>query len=45
MSDIKTMYYNSLLLKRFINVFAVPAYKLKNKHYVKELIDFGKIAA
>jgi len=33
------------MLQRFINVFAVPAYKLKNIHNVKELINFGKIAA
>ena len=45
MSDIKTMYHNSLLLERFIDVFAVPAYKLKNNNNVKELINFGKIAA
>jgi len=45
MSDIKTMYHNTLMLQRFIKVFAVPAYKLKNIHNVKELINFGKIAA
>jgi len=45
MSDVKTMYHNTLMLQRFINVFAVPAYKLKNIHNVKELINFGKIAA
>ena len=45
MSDIKTMYHNTLMLQRFIEVFAVPAYKLKNIHNVKELINFGKIAA
>ena len=45
MSDIKTMYHNTLMLQKFINVFAVPAYKLKNIHNVKELINFGKIAA
>ncbi len=44
-ADIKTMYHNTLLLERFINLFAVPAYKLKNNNYVKELINFGKIAA
>ena len=45
MSDIKTMYHNKLLLERFIDVFAIPAYKLKNNNNVKELINFGKIAA
>lgn len=45
MSDIKTMYHNTLLLQRFIELFAIPAYKLKNNQNVKELINFGKIAA
>ncbi len=45
MSDVKTMYHNMLLIERFIDVFAVPAYKLKNNNNVKELINFGKIAA
>ena len=45
MSDVKTMYHNTLLLEKFIDVFAVPAYKLKNNNNVKELINFGKIAA
>lgn len=45
MADVKTMFHNTLMLQRFIDVFAVPAYKLKNIHNVKELINFGKIAA
>ena len=45
MSDIKTMYHNALLLERFIKVFAVKPNKLKNNNNVKELINFGKIAA
>ncbi|MCP4177319.1 MAG: transposase [bacterium] len=45
MSDIKTMHHNELLLKKFIEVFAVPAYKLINNNNVKELINFGKIAS
>lgn len=45
MADVKTMYNNILMMKRFIDVFAVPAYKLKNIKNVKELINFGKIAA
>ena len=45
MANIKTMHHNALLLDRFIKVFAVPAYKLLNKNNIKELIDFGKIAA
>jgi len=34
MADIKTMYHNMLMLDRFIDVFAVPAYKLKNNKYI-----------
>ena len=45
MADIKTMHHNELLLKRFIKVFAVPAYKLINNDNVKELINFGRIAS
>ena len=45
MSDIKTMYHNALLLERFIKVFAVKPNKLKNNNNIKELINFGKIAA
>ena len=45
MADIKTMYHNALLLDRFIKVFAIPLDKLKNINNVKELINFGKIAA
>lgn len=44
MADVKTMHHNELLLKRFIKVFAVPAYKLINNDNVKELINFGRIA-
>jgi len=39
------MYHNALLLDRFIKVFAIPLDKLKNINNVKELINFGKIAA
>ena len=45
MSDVKIMNHNALMLERFIDVFAIPAYKLKNNDNVKELINFGKIAA
>ena len=45
MADIKTMYHNILLLERFIKLFAIPAYKLINNKNIKELINFGKIAA
>ena len=45
MADVKTMHHNELLLKRFIKAFAIPAYKLINNRNIKELINFGKIAA
>jgi len=45
MTDVKTLHHNALLLQRFIDVFAVPAYKLKNNQNLKELLYFGKIAA
>jgi len=45
MVNIKTMYHNILLLERFFKVFAVNPNLIKNNKYVKELINFGKIAA
>lgn len=45
MADIKTMYYNELLLNRFINVFGISANKLKNNNRIRELITYGTIAA
>jgi len=45
MANIKTLFHNTLLLKRFFKVFAIPAYKLKNKEYVKELLFYGYNAA
>ena len=45
MSDIKTMNHNTLLLKRFIDVFGIRPYSIKNQNYVKELILYGTIAA
>ncbi len=37
--------FNALLLDRFIDVFAIPAYKIKNTNHIRKLINFGKIAA
>jgi hypothetical protein len=34
-----------LLLQRFFDVFAIKANSIKNPQCVKELINFGKIAA
>ena len=45
MSDIKTMNHNTLLLKRFIDVFGIRPYSIKNQNYFKELILYGTIAA
>lgn len=45
MADIKTLYHNTLMLERFIKVFAVAPNKLKNKKLIRELVNFGKIAA
>ena len=44
MTDVKIVYHNALMLKRFIRLFAVPAYKLINTKSIKELINFGRIA-
>lgn len=45
MSDIKTQYYNELLLNRFIAMFGINPELEKNKRKIKELLEFGKIAA
>ena len=45
MADIKTMNHNTLLLKRFIDVFGIRPYSIKNQNYVKELILYGTMAA
>lgn len=45
MADVKTIYHNTLMLNRFIEVFAVSPNKLKNSKHVNELINFGRIAA
>ena len=45
MSDYKTMYNNTLILERFMCVFAINPNTPKNQKIVKELLDYGKIAA
>ena len=45
MSDVKTMFYNDLLLNRFISMFGINTKLDKNKHLIKRLLDFGKITA
>jgi hypothetical protein len=45
MSDIKTMNHNTILLERFIDVFGICPYSIKNQNYFKELIFYGTMAA
>jgi len=45
MSDYKTLYNNALMLERFMYMFAVNPNTAKNQKIVKELLDYGKIAA
>jgi hypothetical protein len=45
MADYKTLYNNMLMLERFMSVFAINPYTAKNQKIVKELLDYGKIAA
>jgi len=45
MSDIKTQYYNVLLINRFIEMFGINPELEKNKNKIKKFLDFGKIAA
>ena len=45
MSDVKVFYHNRLLLDRFIVKFGIRPNKPKNKKIIRELLDYGKIAA
>jgi len=45
MADYKTLYNNTLMIERFMYVFAINPYTAKNQKIVKELLDYGKIAA
>ena len=45
MSDIKTINHNILMINRFIDVFGICPYSIKNQNYVKELILYGTMAA
>lgn len=45
MADYKTMYNNTLMLERFMCVFAINPNTAKNRKIVKELMNYGKIAA
>ncbi|MBP6410797.1 MAG: hypothetical protein KA313_06840, partial [Pseudarcicella sp.] len=44
-SDIKTQYNNELMIGRFILMFGINPELEKNKRKIKQLLDFGKIAA
>lgn len=41
----KTLYNNTLMLDRFMLMFAINPHSAKNQKIVKELLDYGKIAA
>jgi hypothetical protein len=45
LSDIKTINHNTLLLEKFIVMFAIKPNVLKNNQNVKELLLYGTIAA
>ena len=45
MTDIKTMNHNRLIPDRFVDVFGIDAYSVKNQKHIKELIYYGTIAA
>jgi hypothetical protein len=45
LADIKTFNHNTLLLERFIAMFAIKPNVLKNNQNIKELLLFGTIAA
>lgn len=45
MSDIKTQYHNELMLNLFISMFGINPELEKNKHKIKQCLEFGKIAA
>jgi hypothetical protein len=45
MANSKTLYNNILLLERFIDVFGINPNSALNQKKIKELLEFGKIAA
>lgn len=45
MADYKTLYNNMMVLERFMCVFAINPNTAKNKKIIRELLDYGKIAA
>lgn len=45
MANYKTLYNNTLMLERFMCMFAINPNTAKNQKIVKELLDYGKIAS
>ena len=45
MADIKTQYFNELMLERFFSAYGINPYQAKNNPAYKTLFEFGKIAA
>jgi len=45
MANIKTLCHNKLLLDRFFSVFAINPNSVKNQYKIKELYNYGLIAA
>ncbi len=45
MSDYKILYNNTLMLERFMCMLAINPYSAKNQKILKELLNYGKIAA
>ncbi len=45
MANYKTLYNNTLMLERFMSMFAINPNIAKNQKIVKELLEYGKIAA
>ena len=45
MADYKTLCNNTLMLERFMTVFAINPNTPKNQKIVKELLEYGKIAS
>ena len=45
MADIKTRYHNELLMNRIFVMFGIKPNNAKNKKKIRELLDYGLIAA
>lgn len=45
MADIKNLYHNDLILKRFLGVFGINPNRRKNKEKIQQLLSYGAKAA